>query len=117
VIVGKFYGARMTSIHPPDDPGTYRALLHNPEFLRLPKSGTVCPWSGLTRSYINGLILPTEANAHNPPVKSVCLRQRGAKRGVRLVSYDSLMGYLRANLDEAKVEADGAMDVNAEATK
>ena len=30
----------------------------------------------------------------SPPVKSVVLRKRGALRGIRLISYDSLMRYL-----------------------
>ncbi|MSU61561.1 MAG: hypothetical protein EXS31_04050 [Pedosphaera sp.] len=69
------------------------------EFLRLPKPGTQCPVTGLSRSYLNSLILPSDGNGHRPPVKSVCLRQRGAKKGVRLVSWDSLKAHLYANLD------------------
>lgn len=70
-----------------------------PEFLRLPKPGLLCPMTGLTRSYLNSLILPADANGHRPPVQSVCLRQRGAKKGVRLVAFDSLIGHLRAHLE------------------
>jgi len=72
-----------------------QAALHpvHPEFIRLPKSGN-CPWSGLTRSKINELVLPCKANGHRPPVKSVSLRQRGAKKGVRLVCLASLLAYL-----------------------
>ena len=77
-----------------------------PEFLRLPKPGTLCPMTGLGRSYMNSLILPTAANGHRPPVASVCLRQRGAKKGVRLVVYDSLISYLRAHLESANDEAE-----------
>jgi len=78
-----------------------------PEFLRLPKPGTLCPLTGLGRSYLNSLILPTEANGHRPPVKSVCLRQRGAKRGVRLISYDSLTAYLLAHLEGTDATTEG----------
>lgn len=67
-----------------------------PEFIRLPKPGSHCPVSGLSRSYLNSLILPTEANGKQPPVKSVPLRQSGAKKGIRLISYDSLISYLRS---------------------
>ena len=42
-----------------------------PEFIRLPKPGQQCPCTGLTRSYLNYLILPNEDNRHAPPVKSV----------------------------------------------
>lgn len=79
-----------------------------PEFLRLPKPGTLCPLTGLGRSYLNSLILPTDANGHRPPVASVCLRQRGAKRGVRLISWDSLSAYLFAHLEGANAETEGA---------
>ena len=79
-----------------------------PEFLRLPKPGTLCPLTGLGRSYLNSLILPTDANGHRPPVASVCLRQRGAKRGVRLISWDSLSAYLFARLEGANAETESA---------
>ena len=66
-----------------------------PEFIRLPKSGSQCPWSGLSRSKLNELILPTPLNQFSPPVSSVSLRHRGQLRAVRLVAFDSLMAYLR----------------------
>lgn len=65
-----------------------------PEFVRLPKRG-YCPWSGLTRSALNGLILPSAANGHKPPVHSFALRQRGKSRGCRLIVLASLLEYLR----------------------
>ena len=64
-----------------------------PEFIRLPKSGTRCPWTSLSRSAINELILPA-----NAPVKSVVLRRRGAKRGQRLIHLQSLIDFLNAQL-------------------
>lgn len=69
--------------------------LARPEFLRLPKPGQLCQHTGLTRSAINELILPTERNQFRPPVKSFCLRQRGARTGIRLVEYESLAEYIR----------------------
>jgi hypothetical protein len=72
---------------------------HRPEFVRLPKPGTLCPKTGLSRSYMNSLVLPCEANDGKPPVQSVSLRKRGATKGVRLVSYDSLIAYLNAHVD------------------
>lgn len=69
-----------------------------PEFVRLPKSGTRCPWTGLSRSAICELILPARA-----PVKSVVLRRRGATRGVRLVLLSSLLRFLHA---QATTEAE-----------
>jgi len=60
-----------------------------PEWIRLPKSGTRCPYSGLSRSAMNGLILDKE-----PKVKSTVLKTKGASRGVRLVNYESLMNHI-----------------------
>ena len=65
-----------------------------PEFIRLPKDGKVCPYTGLSRGKLYQLILPSPENHHNPPVRSVCLRPRGAVNGVRLIHLDSLLGYL-----------------------
>ena len=65
-----------------------------PEWLRLPAPGSRCRFTGLSRSTLNELTIPGPANDGHPPVKSVVLRKRGAMRGIRLISYDSLMGYL-----------------------
>jgi len=66
----------------------------NPEWLRLPAPGKRCPHCGLSRSTLNELTLPRQANENRPPVKSVVLRKRGSLRGIRLISYDSLMQHL-----------------------
>lgn len=65
-----------------------------PEWLRLPAPGGRCRFTGLSRGTLNELTIPGPANDGHPPVKSVVLRKRGALRGIRLISYDSLMGYL-----------------------
>jgi|GEM_PF-657046 len=82
------------------EPVTAETLLHNipivvPEFIRLPPPGSRCPWTGLSRSTINELILATEANGFKPPVQSHVLRKRGAKTGVRLVVFSSLLHFIR----------------------
>jgi hypothetical protein len=73
-----------------------------PEFCRLPKSGELCPFTGLTRSYLNSLILPGEANNFKPPVRSVALRHEGNVRGVRLIVFSSLMQHLRNQCGESE---------------
>ncbi len=65
-----------------------------PEWLRLPAPGARCRFTGLSRSTLNELTIAGPANEGTPPVKSVVLRKRGALRGIRLISYDSLMQYL-----------------------
>ena len=66
-----------------------------PEFIRLPKTGSLCPRTGLSRSKLNELILPSPLNRFRPPVRSISLRNRGQVKAVRLVVFDSLMSYLR----------------------
>jgi len=66
-----------------------------PEFTRLPKPGTLCPYTGLSRSALNMLILPCRQNGNKPPVRSFVLRQRGAKTGIRLIDWQSLRAYIR----------------------
>jgi hypothetical protein len=60
-----------------------------PEWVRIPKPRMTCPHSGLSRAHIHRLIKDGE-------IESMSLRKRGAKTGVRLVSYDSLMAYIRS---------------------
>ena len=70
------------------------SVVTKPEWVRLPAPGTRCRFTGLSRSTLNELAIAGPANDGVPPVKSVVLRKRGALRGIRLISYDSLMGYL-----------------------
>lgn len=62
-----------------------------PEFIRLPRAGSRCPWTSLSRASLNTLVLGADA-----PVKSVVLRQRGANRGVRLIVLASLLEHLNS---------------------
>ena len=65
-----------------------------PEFIRLPLPGKRCPHTGLSRTTLCELTIDSPANGFRAPVKSHVLRKRGAVRGIRLISYDSLMDYL-----------------------
>lgn len=69
-----------------------------PAFLRLPKSGQRCPYSGLTRSAMDALVRPCQSNGFRPPVSSKKLRTRGAatRRGAVLVDTASLLAYLHS---------------------
>jgi hypothetical protein len=69
-----------------------------PEFIRLPKGG-LCPWTGLSRTKLCQLILPCPENDFNPPVRSTCLRKKGATKGARLIPLDELLNYLRGKLE------------------
>ncbi|MEZ5328342.1 MAG: hypothetical protein R3F19_25135 [Verrucomicrobiales bacterium] len=64
-----------------------------PKYIRHPKAGTQCSYSD-SAAQLNQLILPSEDNDHDPPVKSVAITQPGKKRGVRMVLLSSLLEYL-----------------------
>lgn len=70
-------------------------------FLRLPRPGARCPFTGLSRSTLNELVLPTGSNGFKPPVKSIVLRKPGALRGIRLILVESLVGYLKSLKSDA----------------
>jgi hypothetical protein len=65
-----------------------------PHYIRLPKSGTPCPHTGLSRSALDLLTRPQAKNNYRPPVKSRVLKQWGEKRGVRMIDFQSLLNYL-----------------------
>jgi hypothetical protein len=74
-------------------------------FLRLPKTGEREPLTGLSRSYLNALILPTRANNFSPPVRSYVLKKPGARTGVRLIDRQSLIDYVCAR-EETRSQED-----------
>lgn len=65
-----------------------------PLYIRLPKPGQRCSRTGMTRSALNELILPTERNSYRPQVESKCLRKREGGKGTRLIVWQSLKEYL-----------------------
>ena len=75
--------------------------LVRPEFIRLPLPNKRCPFTGLSRTTICEICTPSPANNFTPPVKSSVLKKRGARRGIRIVNYDSLIAYLENLPNEA----------------
>ena len=69
-----------------------------PEYIRLPTRG-LCPFTGLSRSKLYELILASETNNYNPPVKSVSLRKKGQIKGTRLIVLQSLLDYLKKEVE------------------
>ena len=67
---------------------TNSQALIRPEWIRLPKEGSTCPFSGLSRSYLADLVRRRE-------MPSKALRRPGTVRGVRLICYAGLMDYIR----------------------
>src|SRR5690606_5042283 len=86
-----------TPVRPPTNQQTDRPTnapvatsIDEPIYVRLPKPGTRCEKTGLTRSMLNELVLPTERNGFQPPVKSFALRRHGNVRGSRYILWESL---------------------------
>jgi hypothetical protein len=62
----------------------------------MPKPGTRCPWTELSRGKMNQLVLPCPENDFKPQVRSVSLRPRGGIKGIRLFFFDALIAYLKS---------------------
>ncbi len=91
---------------PVQNPHQTTIIAARPEWLRLPKPGTLCPWCGLSRSKLWEVL-------QTGKVRNICLRKEGALRGARLIHLASLLAYL----DRLTNEADkiGVDDEEAEA--
>ena len=68
-----------------------------PAYLRLPRAGTRCAVTGLTRTALNELILPTAANGYRAIVRSYSLKRPGQIRGIRLISLPDLVRHIEAS--------------------
>lgn len=60
-------------------------------WIRLPRAGDACPYTGLRR----GQMLKLVCNKENG-LKTCHLREQGAKRGTRLIELHSLLDFLEA---------------------
>jgi hypothetical protein len=68
------------------------------KYMRLPRANERDPLFGLSRSFLNTLILPCKENGYSPPVASLVLRRRRTSRsGVRLVDTASLEAFIAQN--------------------
>jgi len=74
-----------------------------PDWIRLPQNGTTCPHSGLNRSAMDKLVRAQQCNNFRPPVESRILKMQGQKRGIRLISYSSLVKHLASLPDTQEV--------------
>jgi hypothetical protein len=73
-----------------------------PIYIRLPAPGSRCPWTGLSRSALADLCVPSKANRFRPPVKSIAPKKhKDAERAMRLIVFESLISYLRQFEEEA----------------
>ena len=78
------------------------AATSRPEYIRLPKAGALCPWTGLSRSKLWEVLKTGE-------IHTICLRKHeSAKRGARLIKLTSLLAYLD------KLPAEGVTGISAD---
>jgi hypothetical protein len=71
-----------------------------PVWIRLPKPGERCAYTGLSRSALNELILPSR-DVQNPRVASISLRKPHEVRGIRLIKLESLLAVLDDMLESS----------------
>lgn len=71
-----------------------RAIFDPAVWLRLPRPGSRCPVSGLSRSTLAELVRPCPRNDYAPPVESRLLKRKGAARGVLLINRASLLSFI-----------------------
>jgi hypothetical protein len=72
-----------------------------PRFVRLPKPGTLCPFTGLSRTQIYLLCKEGKVRSHS-------LKRRGTCRGVRVVEFMSLCAAIESfAADEEQQGANG----------
>jgi len=63
-------------------------------YIRLPRPGERCRYSGLSRTGLSEICVPCAANDFKPQVHSKLLRKKYARRGIRLVHLGSLMEFI-----------------------
>lgn len=81
-------------------PPTHEPAAHRVEFFRLPAPGKRDPYFGLSRGWYYKAAAAGE-------IRMVAIRNRGAVRGVRLVAYDSVLGYIRRAMGEGVANSSG----------
>jgi hypothetical protein len=74
-----------------------------PEFLRLPRPGQLCPWTGLSRTALYLLVRDGRVRSHS-------MRRRGTVRGTRLIDYQSVCDYIRRQPPAEQQEARAAKE-------
>jgi len=80
-------------------------------WIRLPRPGSRCSVTGLSRSSLAELARPCERNSYRAPVDAKVLKRNGATRGVLLISRQSLLDFL-GNLP-SPTRATDESDINA----
>jgi hypothetical protein len=72
-----------------------------PFTFRLPKTGSVDPFFGGSRTFWNEKILPSKNNG-SPQVDSIIIAVPGAKRGIRFILFESAKRFFERIAKEQK---------------
>jgi hypothetical protein len=100
---------------PGELPSVQSKFMPVPPFLRLPKPKERCQYTGLSRTTLAEICVPTAANNFNPPVRAKCIKSiatkkgakpaRGKKRGIYLIPTAALFAYLLPNESSSSQKA------------
>jgi hypothetical protein len=66
---------------------------HEDEFLRIPSRGEKCPITGLSRTSVEEIVVPSKKNNFNPPVRARLRRKPGKLRGIWLIPRQEYIRY------------------------
>ena len=75
-----------------------------PVYIRLPRPGSRCPYTGLSRTTLAELTRPCERNGYRPPVAAKEIRARTARRGIVLVPLNDLLSHLASLRSEGQTD-------------
>lgn len=92
-----------TAVPPSDAAASASSPQLQPAFLRLPRSGELDWWSGLSRSQLWLLI-------KSGCIKSHSLKRAGTRRGVRVIDTASLLSYIKSLPPAEQTEAQVGKD-------
>jgi hypothetical protein len=97
--------SRIVKASPSDAAALFRDTL-DLRWIRLPAPGARCPWTGMSRTGLNSIILPSPINNFRPPVISTSLRHPGQRKATRLINLGSLLKFIS---DQAAETTAGAL--------
>jgi hypothetical protein len=73
-------------------------IKQRPVWIRVPKDGELCPWTGLSGAVLGYLVRPGSWNHFNPPVRTRRVTVRGhagsGRYGSLLINLQSLLDYI-----------------------
>ena len=77
-------------------------------WIKLPSGKSREPWTQLSRSVLNTLILPCPANRYRPPVRSASFIKPGQRKSTRLIHLQSLLDYVEGKAEATALAAGAA---------